>query len=132
MNKLLSISFLLLLSCSSTVNSYNAYSDKTPGKGKGSREAAERVFDQIISLQPDSPQAHWSLSTARKARDHHHIRQIEPLILRKGQSHRSMAFYSTTVSGIAGFKKLGFHAGIFHHKGGVHLRSVLPTDYPLK
>lgn len=54
---------------------------------------AQRIFEQIIALQPDSPQAHWSLSAAAKARDRRHIEQMQLLAQRPGIPPRALAFY---------------------------------------
>ncbi|HSD70983.1 MAG TPA: sulfotransferase [Woeseiaceae bacterium] len=54
---------------------------------------AQRIFEQIIALQPDSPQAHWSLSAAAKARDSTHIGQMRKLADRPGVHPRALAFY---------------------------------------
>ncbi|HEX9851712.1 MAG TPA: sulfotransferase [Woeseiaceae bacterium] len=54
---------------------------------------AKRIFEKIISIQPESPQAHWSLSAADKAKDHAHIGQMQELARRKGNHPRSLAFY---------------------------------------
>ena len=32
----------------------------------GDTEEADRIFSEIIRLQPDSPQAHWALATSRR------------------------------------------------------------------
>lgn len=54
---------------------------------------AQKIFEKIISLQPESPQAHWSLSASAKAKDRSHIDQMQELAQRKGNHPRSLAFY---------------------------------------
>ena len=39
----------------------------------GQTQQAEDIFRDIIRLQPDSPQAHWALASARRAQDDSHI-----------------------------------------------------------
>ncbi|MFT6286645.1 MAG: tetratricopeptide (TPR) repeat protein [Alcanivorax sp.] len=58
----------------------------------GETETAGKVFNDIISLQADSPQAHWGLSGSRKATDGDHIEVIRKL-LKQSQNPRARAFY---------------------------------------
>lgn len=59
----------------------------------GKSTEAEAIFDRIISIQPDTPQAHWALAGTRKARDRDHLDQMQSLVDKKGQHPRAMAFY---------------------------------------
>jgi len=59
----------------------------------GETEAAEALFDEIISIQPDSAQAHWALATARKAQDGTHIRTCTDKVERPGVHPRLQSFY---------------------------------------
>jgi Tfp pilus assembly protein PilF len=45
----------------------------------GDTDAADTIFSKIIELQPDSPQAHWALSSSTKATDTKHIEIINGL-----------------------------------------------------
>lgn len=58
----------------------------------GRTAEAEAVFRRIIEIQPNSPQAHWSLAGARKAADRGHIEQMRNL-LEATDEPRSQAFY---------------------------------------
>ena len=49
----------------------------------GETEDADRIFRDIIELQPDSPQAHWALASSVKATDDSHIRDMEQLAARR-------------------------------------------------
>ncbi|MDH3589652.1 MAG: sulfotransferase [Gammaproteobacteria bacterium] len=58
----------------------------------GKTQQADEVFTRIIALQPDSPQAHWALAAAQKAKDEDHIKQMQTLLTR-GVHPRAQAFY---------------------------------------
>ena len=45
----------------------------------GDTDAADAIFGKIIELQPDSPQAHWALSSSTKATDTAHIEKMQAL-----------------------------------------------------
>jgi len=51
------------------------------------------LLRKIIDIQPDSPQAHWALSTSARARDRSHIEQMQALVDRRRKDPRAMAFY---------------------------------------
>lgn len=59
----------------------------------GESEKADNVFDDIIRLQPDSPQAHWGLSSSRKAKDRAHIDEMQQLHDKGSSTQRAKAFY---------------------------------------
>lgn len=59
----------------------------------GETQAAQDLFQRIIELQNDSPQAHWALAGSRKARDDDHIRECAELVLHGNQHPRFKAFY---------------------------------------
>ncbi len=59
----------------------------------GETHAAETILRKIIEIQPNSPQAHWSLAGGRKAENHEHIHRMQAL-LHEGEHHpRIQAFY---------------------------------------
>ena len=60
---------------------------------RGETDAANKIFARIVELQPDSPQAHWSLAGARRATDQKHIDQMALLLERKNMHPRARAFY---------------------------------------
>ena len=59
----------------------------------GDTDAADTLFREIIKVQPDSPQAHWSLSGSRKAEDTGHIEQMQDMVRPANQHPRALAFY---------------------------------------
>lgn len=59
----------------------------------GNTAEAEAILRRIIEIQPDSPQAHWSLAGMRKAENHEHIRQMQELLARRPLHPRVQAFY---------------------------------------
>jgi tetratricopeptide (TPR) repeat protein len=59
----------------------------------GETDAAESIFRQIIEIQPNSPQAHWSLSGSRRASDHTHIEHMRVLASTENLHPRALAFY---------------------------------------
>ncbi len=59
----------------------------------GDTEGADRIFRDIIRLQPDSPQAHWALSTSTQAKDSRHIDEMQQCVARRGDDPRANAFY---------------------------------------
>jgi Tfp pilus assembly protein PilF len=58
----------------------------------GRTAEAKAIFEKIIALQPDRPQAHWSLSASGKSEDRAHIYQMLELTVQKGNHQRSLAF----------------------------------------
>lgn len=58
----------------------------------GDTKAANQVFAEIVRIQPNSPQAHWSLSGAAKAIDTGHIEEMRALLKRRLHP-RAQAFY---------------------------------------
>ena len=59
----------------------------------GESDDAEKLLQEIIDLQEDTAQAHWSLAAARKAKNHAHIEQMQALLARRKQHPRMQAFY---------------------------------------
>ena len=59
----------------------------------GDTDAAVEYHERIIELQPDSPQAHWSLAGARKARDRAHIETMRRILDERAHHPRAEAFY---------------------------------------
>ncbi len=59
----------------------------------GRTDAAERVLKEIVSIQPASPQAHWSLAGLRRAEDERHIGQMREQLAASGNNLRVQAFY---------------------------------------
>lgn len=58
----------------------------------GDTGAAIRILQEILTIQPDNPQAHWSLAGARKARDEIHLQEMAQLLSRRDIHPRSAAF----------------------------------------
>ena len=59
----------------------------------GSTSDAETLLRRIIDIQPNSPQAHWSLAGVRKAENLDHVQQMQKLLAEKEQHPRVQAFY---------------------------------------
>jgi tetratricopeptide (TPR) repeat protein len=59
----------------------------------GRTEESKRIFEKIIGLQPNSPQAHWALSASATAGDHAHIDQMRELTAKSSNHPRALAFY---------------------------------------
>ena len=59
----------------------------------GDTDAAVRVLENILAIQPDNSQAHWSLAGARRAQDDGHLSQLTALAERPGVPPRTAAFY---------------------------------------
>lgn len=60
---------------------------------QGDTEAAVELFERAIGIQPNSPQAHWSLSGTRKATDTRHIETLTKLAATPNQPPREQSFY---------------------------------------
>ena len=54
---------------------------------------AETILRNIIRIQANSPQAHWSLAGVRKADNYAHIQQMQELLAQKEQHPRVQAFF---------------------------------------
>jgi tetratricopeptide (TPR) repeat protein len=59
----------------------------------GESTKAEQVFNEILKIQPNSPQAHWGLASSRKAVDDSHNQQMQALLDKDRMSPRARAFY---------------------------------------
>lgn len=59
----------------------------------GDTDRADRIFRDVIHLQPDSPQAHWALASSVRARDTAHIDTMQELLARHTNNPRARAFY---------------------------------------
>lgn len=59
----------------------------------GETDTSQIILRDVIKLQPDSPQAHWALSTSQKARDGKHISEMRKLIEQRRDNPRARAFY---------------------------------------
>ncbi|GHD16419.1 hypothetical protein GCM10007052_21820 [Halioglobus japonicus] len=59
----------------------------------GDTDDSDRIFEDIIRLQPDSPQAHWALSSSRKADSDKHVEDMRQCIAGRGNDPRANAFY---------------------------------------
>lgn len=59
----------------------------------GRTDESNQLLSKIVEIRPDSPQAHWALSTSTKARDRAHISQMQDLVQRRRKDPRSLAFY---------------------------------------
>ena len=62
-------------------------------RATGETDEAEALIRRIINVQPNSPQAHWSLAGARTASDRHHIEQMQQQLARVSANPRAQAFY---------------------------------------
>ncbi len=60
---------------------------------QGELEESESVLEDIIRIQPNSPQAHWSFSGAQKATNTKHIETMQSLVSEKNIHPRSLPFY---------------------------------------
>lgn len=58
----------------------------------GDSAGAEAELQQAIARAPDNPQAHWLLSSVRRASDRSHVETLVRLLARPGQPSRALAF----------------------------------------
>jgi len=59
----------------------------------GKTDEANEVFAAILKVQPNSPQAHWTLAGSRKATDRAHVEAMAGYAQQKGMHPRAQAFY---------------------------------------
>ncbi|MDH3429911.1 MAG: sulfotransferase [Gammaproteobacteria bacterium] len=59
----------------------------------GRTDEAETILRNIIEIQPNSAQAHWSLAGVRKALNDSHILQMREQLSKTGSNPRVQAFY---------------------------------------
>jgi len=59
----------------------------------GRTDEARSIFEDIIRIEPQSPQAHWALAGAVKAENREHIEQMRKLLQQPGLHPRVQAFY---------------------------------------
>ena len=59
---------------------------------RGKLDEAEDVLKQALAAQPDNPNAHWVLSSLRKAVDRSHVDVLKQLVENDGRSPQAMAF----------------------------------------
>jgi tetratricopeptide (TPR) repeat protein len=58
----------------------------------GKLDEAEHVLQKVLSKRPENPNAHWLLSSVRKARDRSHIDVLKGLVEKEGRQPRALAF----------------------------------------
>ena len=58
----------------------------------GDKENSENIFRAVLQIQPDGAQVHWSLATAKKAKDRQHIKKMEKLCEKFRNNPRALAF----------------------------------------
>ncbi|MCF6194558.1 MAG: sulfotransferase [Kangiellaceae bacterium] len=63
----------------------------------GETEQSQIILKDVIKIQPDSPQAHWALSSSQKAIDDHHIQQMQLLSKQQQNNPRALAFYQYAI-----------------------------------
>jgi tetratricopeptide (TPR) repeat protein len=59
----------------------------------GDTQGSEKILEEVIRIQPNSPQAHWALSSSGKARDDSHIEEMRELLERNQGNARVRSFY---------------------------------------
>ena len=59
---------------------------------RGELDDAEAMLKQTLAANPDNPNAHWVLSSLRKAADRNHIDVLKKLVEDKDRSPQAMAF----------------------------------------
>lgn len=64
---------------------------------RGDTEQANQLFEKILSIQPDSPQAHWAMAGSRRATDTAHIDTMRELVERPGRHPRAIAFFQYAI-----------------------------------
>jgi Tfp pilus assembly protein PilF len=110
----------------------------------GDTDAADTIFSKIIELQPDSPQAHWALSSSTKATDTAHIKNAgaaaaprKPpahpgfLSLRYRQGERRPAAVGPGIRGLQpGSGSPARHSGVRRTGGDRHVRLPEGALYP--
>jgi tetratricopeptide (TPR) repeat protein len=63
----------------------------------GETKTAKALYEKILEKQPNSPQAHWSLSLATKSSDNTHIAQMESLSQKWKGDLSGQAFYNYAI-----------------------------------
>jgi len=58
----------------------------------GKLDEAEQVLRKVLSAQPGNPNAHWTLSNLRRAKNHDHVEQLQQLVKQEGPNPRALAF----------------------------------------
>ena len=58
----------------------------------GKLDEAEKVLHKVLRAQPGNPNAHWTLSNVRKAKNRDHIEQLQELVQQEGRNPRALAF----------------------------------------
>ncbi|NCF73008.1 MAG: tetratricopeptide repeat protein [Gammaproteobacteria bacterium] len=58
----------------------------------GKLDDAEAVLRKVLGFQPGNPNANWTLSNVRKAKNRDHIEQLQELVQQEKQSPRALAF----------------------------------------
>ena len=59
---------------------------------RGELDDAEAMLKQTLAANPDNPNAHWVLSSLRKAADRNHIDVLKKLVENEDRSPQAMAF----------------------------------------
>lgn len=63
----------------------------------GEIDTAEQIFRDVIDIQPNTPQGHWGLASAVKARDDSHIQQMRGLLAANQKNLRGLGFLNYAI-----------------------------------
>ncbi|MGI9248955.1 MAG: tetratricopeptide repeat-containing sulfotransferase family protein [Woeseiaceae bacterium] len=58
----------------------------------GKLDDAEAVLSKVLDVQPGNPNANWTLSNVRKAKDRDHVEQLERMVQQESRNPRALAF----------------------------------------
>ena len=58
----------------------------------GKLDEAEAVLHKVLGLQPGNPNANWTLSNVRKAKNRDHVEQLELMVQQEQRNPRALAF----------------------------------------
>ena len=64
---------------------------------RGNTDKAVATIEHLLSIQPNSPQAHWVLANTRRARDDAHIATMRQFLSTDQLSPRARAFYAYAI-----------------------------------
>lgn len=94
----------------------------------GETDEAERVLRDIIAIDENNPQAHWVLSSSRKAKDREHIEQMRSMLASHKQHPRLEAFYHYAIGKELEDLQRWDEAFEAFHRGAVVRRETVEYD----
>ena len=95
---------------------------------QGDTETSGLIYQDVLTLQPDSAQAHWAYATSRKAKDETHLKTMRKYVNKHKKNPRALAFLQYAIGKECEDLELWESAGDAFQKGAEARRSTVEYD----